>query len=281
MTTHDKHQEGNDSGNLEGQVAFITGAGSGLGAATARRLAHDGVIVAVNDRDPRAAQELAAELGGPSYAFDVTDSSAFDAAVDDVVATLGRLDIMVNNAGIAPSNVSAKTDRQIANAMRRMERKLDEWEPMSYLVDMTDQDWDTMIRVHLYGTFYGCRAALRHMQKQHRGRIVNVSSVLGLKPAAGAPHYSTAKAAIIALTKSIADEVAPMNINVNAVCPGYIDTPLLTPFSEMMKSAIVTRIGKGFMGEPQDIAEMIRFLVGPESRYCTGDVFSVSGGYMG
>ena len=266
---------------LEGQIAFITGAGSGLGAAAARRLARDGVIVAINDRDAEAATNLADEIGGVAYAFDVTDSSAFDSAIDDVVAKLGRLDIMVNNAGIAPSNVSAKTDRQIANAMRRMERKLDEWEPMSYLVDMTDHEWDTMIKVHLYGTFHGCRAALRHMQQQRSGKIVNISSVLGVKPAAGAPHYSTAKAAIIALTKSIADEVAPMNINVNAVCPGYIDTPLLTPFSEMMKSAIVTRIGKGYMGEPNDVAEMIRFLVGPESRYCTGDVFSVSGGYMG
>ena len=267
--------------SLEGQVAFITGAGSGLGAATARRLARDGVIVAINDRNEEAARAIADELGGLAFAFDVTDSREFNSAVDVAVASLGRLDIMINNAGIAPSNVSSKTDRQIANAMRRMEGRLAEWDPMSYLVDMTDEDWDRMIQIHPYGTFYGCRAARRHIQPRRAGRIVNISSVLGLKPAAGAPHYSTAKAAIIALTKSVADEVAPLNINVNAVCPGYIDTPLLTPFSEMLKAGIVTRIGKGYMGEPNDIAEMIRFLVGPESRYCTGDVFSVSGGYMG
>jgi NAD(P)-dependent dehydrogenase (short-subunit alcohol dehydrogenase family) len=117
------------------------------------------------------------------------------------------------------------------------------------------------------------------MQPQRSGRIINISSILGLKPAAGAPHYSVAKAGIIALTKSVADEVAPLGINVNAVCPGYIDTPLLTPFSEMMKAGIVMRIGKGRMGEASELAEMIRFLAGPESSYCTGDVFSVSGGY--
>jgi 3-oxoacyl-[acyl-carrier protein] reductase len=160
-----------------------------------------------------------------------------------------------------------------------MENRISDVEPMDYLVDMTDDSWDRMIRVHLYGTFHGCRAALRHMQPQRSGRIINISSILGLKPAAAAAHYSVAKAGIIALTKSVADEVAPLGINVNAVCPGYIDTPLLTPFSEMMKAGIVMRIGKGRMGEATELAEMIRFLAGPESTYCTGDVFSVSGGY--
>jgi 3-oxoacyl-[acyl-carrier protein] reductase len=119
------------------------------------------------------------------------------------------------------------------------------------------------------------------MTPRRSGSIVNISSILGLMPSAGAPHYSTAKAAIIALTKSVADEVSGLGIRVNAVCPGYIDTPLLTPFSEQMKAAITLRIGMGRMGEPTDIAEMIRFLAGPESKYCTGDVFKVSGGYLG
>lgn len=266
---------------LEGQVVFITGAGSGLGEAAAKRLAEDGAIIVATDIDGNKAARVADVLGGLHYAFDVCDAGAFDAAVDDCVTRLGRLDVMVNNAGIAPKDVSSKTDRQIANAMRRVENRLDEWEPMNYLVDLGDDAWDQMLKIHLYGSFHGCRAALRHMQPAKQGRIINISSVLGLRPSAGAPHYSVAKAGIIALTKSVADEVAPLGINVNAICPGYIDTPLLTPFSEMLKAAIVTRIGKGRMGRPEELAEMVRFLAGPESSYCTGDVFSVSGGYMG
>ena len=266
---------------LQDKVAFITGGGSGLGAETARRLARDGAIIAVNDLHAEAAERVAAEVGGLAFAFDVTDSAAMDAAVDSCVAQLGRLDIMVNNAGIAPQAPGSKIDISVQNQMKRMEGRVADLEPLNYVVDMSDEEWDRMIRVHLYGAFYGTRAALRHMQPARSGRIVNISSILGQKPSAGAPHYSVAKAAIITLTKTTADEVAGLGINVNAVCPGYIETPLLTPFSEMLKAGIVMRIGKGHMGEPNDIAEMIRFLAGPESSYCTGDVFTVSGGYLG
>jgi 3-oxoacyl-[acyl-carrier protein] reductase len=267
--------------SLQDKVAFITVGGSGLGAETARRLAKDGAIVAVNDLNPAAAQAIADELGGLAFPFDVTDSAAMDTAVDSCVQQLGRLDIFVNNAGIAPSAPGNKIEVSIANQMKRMEGRVSELEPLNYVVDMSDADWDRMIRVHLYGAFYGTRAALRHMQPARSGRIVNISSILGQKPSAGAPHYSVAKAAIITLTKTTAEEVAGLGINVNAVCPGYIDTPLLTPFSETLKAGIVMRIGKGHMGVPNDIAEMIRFLSGPESEYCTGDVFTVSGGYLG
>ena len=266
---------------LQGKVAFITGGGSGLGKAAAERLAVDGAIVAVNDIDPDAAEHVAAALGGVHHAFDVTDSNAFDSAVDATVNQLGRLDILVNNAGIAPQTVSSKTERMMANAARRMAGDIESMEPMDYLLDLSDAEWDRMIRVHLYGTFNGTRAAVRHMTPARSGSIINISSILGLMPSAGAAHYSVAKAGIIALTKSVADEVAPLGIRVNAVAPGYVDTPLLTPFSEQMKAAITMRIGMGRMGEPQELAEMIRFLAGPESSYCTGDVFKVSGGYMG
>jgi NAD(P)-dependent dehydrogenase (short-subunit alcohol dehydrogenase family) len=266
---------------LENQVAFITGGGSGLGAAAARRLAADGAFIAINDLDLDAAEKVAQEVGGLAYAFDVTDSKAFTSAVDDCAKKMGRLDIMINNAGIAPQDAASKTDRMVANMERRMSGDLASMEPMNYVQDLTDENWDRMIKVHLYGAFYGCRAALAHMQPQRSGRIINISSVLGLYPAAGAPHYSVAKAGIITLTKSVAAEVAGLGINVNAVCPGYIKTPLLTPFSEMMLAGITMRIGKGRLGEPEELAEMIRFLSGPESEYCTGDVFNVSGGYTG
>jgi 3-oxoacyl-[acyl-carrier protein] reductase len=266
---------------LENHVAFITGGGSGLGAAAARRLAADGVMVAVNDLDVSAAERVANEVGGIAYAFDVTDSVAFTSAVDDAVKKLGRLDIMINNAGIAPQDTASKMDLVIDNATKRMGGQIDEMSPMDYLCDLTDENWDRMIKVHLYGAFYGCRAALTHMQPQRSGRIINISSVLGLYPAAGAPHYSVAKAGIITLTKAVAAEVAALGINVNAICPGYIRTPLLTPFSETMMAGITMRIGKGRLGEPEELADMIRFLSGPESEYCTGDVFNVSGGYTG
>ena len=266
---------------LENKVVFITGGGSGLGAAAARRLAADGAFIAINDLDNDAAEKVAREVGGLAYCFDVTDSVAFTSAVDDCAAKMGRLDIMINNAGIAPQDTSSKTDRMMANVERKMSGNIAAMEPMDYLLDLTDENWDRMIRVHLYGTFYGCRAALAHMQPQRSGRIINISSVLGLYPAAGASHYSVAKAGIITLTKAVAAEVAGLGINVNAVCPGYIKTPLLTPFSEMMLAGITMRIGKGRLGEPEELAEMIRFLSGPESEYCTGDVFNVSGGYTG
>jgi 3-oxoacyl-[acyl-carrier protein] reductase len=266
---------------LENHVAFITGGGSGLGAAAARRLAADGVMVAVNDLDVSAAERVANEVGGIAYAFDVTDSVAFTSAVDDAVKKLGRLDIMINNAGIAPQDTASKMDLVIDNATKRMGGQIDEMSPMNYLCDLTDENWDRMIKVHLYGAFYGCRAALTHMQPQRSGRIINISSVLGLYPAAGAPRYSVAKAGIITLTKAVAAEVAALGINVNAICPGYIRTPLLTPFSETMMAGITMRIGKGRLGEPEELADMIRFLSGPESEYCTGDVFNVSGGYTG
>lgn len=269
------------TGVLDGQMAFVTGGGSGLGEAIARRLALDGATVAVNDLDTAAAERVATAIGGRAFVFDVCDAGAFDEAVDTFAATAGRLDILVNNAGIAPRDVATKFDRQAANAVRRMTGEVSDWEPMNHLVELSDDEWDRMIRVHLYGAFHGCRAALRHMTPRRSGRIVNMSSVLGLRPVAGAPHYSAAKAAIIALTKSVADEVAPLGINVNAVCPGYIDTPLLDPFGEPMKAGIVTRIGKGRMGSAVDIANMVRFLCGPESEYCTAEVYPVTGGYTG
>ena len=142
------------------------------------------------------------------------------------------------------------------------------------------EDWDRMIRVHLYGVFYGTRAALRHMTPARSGAIVNISSVLGLRPSPGAVHYSAAKAGIIALTKSVGQEVAPFGIRVNAVCPGWIDTPLLAEMDPMVKLGIVMQVPRGRMGTAEELAEMVRFLSGPESSYCNGDVFAASGGFV-
>lgn len=266
-------------GALQGSVALVTGAGSGLGAAFARRLAADGARVVVNDVNADAALAVAADVGGVASVFDVTDAAAFDAAVDDLVESEGALDICINNAGIAPPFDADRFERSIANEMLRMEGRIPEMQPLDVLTSMTDDEWDRMIRVHLYGTFHGTRAALRHMQPRRSGAIVNISSVLGLRPSSGAPHYSVAKAAIVALTKATAEEVAPFGIRVNAVCPGWIDTPLLAPYDDVARGLITSRIPVGRMGQADEVAEMVRFLCGPESRYSTGDVHPVSGGY--
>lgn len=267
-------------GALAGQVAFVTGAGSGLGAAFARRLAADGAHVVVNDVGADAAAAVAAEVGGETAVFDVADPVAFEEAVARVVLHHGRLDIMVNNAGIAPPTEEHKVQRAIANQMARMEGRLNDLVPPDNTVDLSDADWDRMIKVHLYGTFHGTRAALRHMTPVRRGAVVNVSSVLGLRPMAGAIHYATAKAGIIALTKSAGQEVAPFNVRVNAVCPGWVDTPLLAPMDPMFVAGIVMQIPKGRMARAEELAELVRFLAGPESSYCNGDVFPASGGFV-
>jgi 3-oxoacyl-[acyl-carrier protein] reductase len=269
-----------EHGSLSGQVAFITGAGSGLGAAFARRLAADGATVVVNDISAEAAAAVAIDVGGDTAVFDVCDSAAFDAEVDKAVARHGRLDILVNNAGIAPPPDPARTARSIENQMRRMEGRLEEMVPPDSTVSLSDADWDRMIKVHLYGAFYGTRAALRHMTPARSGSIVNISSVLGLRPLAGALHYATAKAGIIALTKSVGQEVAPFGVRVNAVCPGWVDTPLLAPMDPTMMAGIVMQIPRGRMATAEELAELVRFLAGPESSYCNGDVFAASGGFV-
>jgi 3-oxoacyl-[acyl-carrier protein] reductase len=267
-------------GSLQGQVAFVTGGGSGLGAAFARRLAADGATVVVNDLDAAAAAAIAIEVDGDTAVFDVCDSVAFDTEIDKAVERHGRLDIMINNAGIAPPSDPQRTQRSIENQLARMEGRLADMVPPDTTLGLSDADWDRMIKVHLYGTFHGTRAALRHMTPARSGAIVNISSVLGLRPLAGAVHYATAKAGIIAFTKSVGQEVAPYGVRVNAVCPGWVDTPLLAPMDPMMMAGIVMQIPRGRMATAQELAEMVRFLSGPESSYCNGDVFAASGGFV-
>jgi 3-oxoacyl-[acyl-carrier protein] reductase len=267
------------AGALAGQVAFITGGGSGLGAAFARRLAADGATVVVNDINAANAASVAIEVDGDTAVFDVCDSVAFDTEVDKAVERHGRLDIMINNAGIAPPPDPARIEQMITNQMARMEGRLEDMVPPDSTVTLSDDDWDRMIRIHLHGTFYGTRAALRHMTPARRGAIVNVSSVLGLRPMAGAAHYAAAKAGIIAVTKSVGQEVAAYGIRVNAVCPGWIDTPLLAAMDPMLMAGIVMQIPRGRLGTAEELAEVVRFLSGPESSYCNGDIFAASGGF--
>jgi 3-oxoacyl-[acyl-carrier protein] reductase len=259
-------------------VAFITGAASGLGEACARMMADRGTTVVVSDIDLAKARRVAEGIGGLAIRCDVTKSHDVDVAVNKAVATFGHIDVMVNNAGIAPPPNPERFERAVANQMSRFDPTITPL-PLEVLTTMDDEQWDAMIRIHLYGTFHGTRAALRHMTPLRRGSIINISSVLGLKPSPMAPHYSTAKAGIIALTKSVAAETAQFGLRVNAVCPGWADTPLLEPMSDQMRAVIVSQIGMGRLATSHEIAELVCFLASPASSYCTGEVFSASGGY--
>ena len=215
---------------MNGRIALVTGAGSGLGAAITRRLAADGAHLIVNDLNADAAAKVAADVGGEAAPFDVTDSRAFTAAVDAAVERHGRIDVLVNNAGIVHDRPEVRA-RSMANMAARMEGR--DIEPVSATSTLTDEQWDLMIKTHLYGTFYGTRAALRHMEPVRSGAIVNLASIYGIVGSAGTADYSAAKGAIVLFTKSVGREVAPLGIRVNAVAPGFIDTPLLAPMADM------------------------------------------------
>ncbi len=260
---------------MNGRIALVTGAGSGLGAAIARRLAADGAHVVVNDLNAEAAAKVAADVGGEAAPFDVTESAAFTAAVDGAVERHGRIDILVNNAGIVHDRPEVR-ERSIANMAARMEGR--DIEPVRATSTLTDEQWDLMIKTHLYGTFYGTRAALRHMEPARAGHIVNLASIYGLVGSPGTSDYSAAKGAIVLFTKSVGREVAPLGIHINAVAPGFIDTPLLAPMAEM-RGMLEMQIPSMRLGEAEEVANLVRFLAGDEASYCFGDVLTLSGGY--
>ena len=265
---------------MHGRVALVTGAGSGLGAAIAGRLARDRARVVVNDIVEGPAKETAGRLDGGAAGiavFDVADSGAVTSAIDAVVAEHGGIDILVNNAGISPMREAVR-EKGLANMAARMAGE--PMVPTEATSTLTDEEWDRMLRVHLYGTFFCSRAALRHMEPARSGAIVNIASIAGLQGIPSAPHYSAAKGGIVAFTRSVGGEVANLGIRVNAVAPAYIDTPLLGDMDEMMKQLITFRTPAGRLGRAEEVAEMVRFLAGDEASYCHGEVLSITGGYQ-
>lgn len=260
----------------EQRIVLVTGGGSGFGAAICRRLASDGDLVVVNDLGADAAEAVAREIGGESAPFDVSDSAAVNVAVDSVVARHGRLDVLVNNAGIAPNRPEVSA-RGLANGMRRMTG-----EPIEALAatsTLSDEAWDRMIRVHLYGTFYCTRAALRHMEPVRRGAIVNLASIAGLQSIPGAPDYSAAKGGIVTFTRSVGGEVAGLGIRVNAIAPAYFDTPLLHTMTDEQRAMLTMRHASGRMGHAEELAEMVAWLASSAASFCYGEVHTISGGY--
>jgi 3-oxoacyl-[acyl-carrier protein] reductase len=260
------------------RVALITGAGKGIGAAIARCLAADGHHVVVNDVRAKAAGELAASLGGEAAVFDVADSAAVDEAVDAVVAEHGHLDVVVNNAGML-----GLTDEVLGRAGTNMMAQAtgDPIEPIGVVSSMSDEAWDRMLRVHLYGTFYVTRAALRHMEPARSGAIVNMASIYGLEGNALDPAYAVAKGGIVQLTRSVGAEVAPFGIRVNAVAPGFIDTDLMGAVPEIMVDVVVGQTPAGRMGTVDEVADAVAFLASDRASFCNGEVLTVSGGWAG
>ncbi len=249
-------------GKLDGRVAFVTGAGRGIGAATALRLAEDGARVVLADIDSEGCKHVAAQIeqaGSQALTIscNVAEREAVEAAVQQTVDVFDRLDILVNNAGVLRDNL---------------------------LFKMSDDDWETVMNVHLKGAFLCSRAAQAHMVKQKYGRIISLSSTSALGNR-GQSNYSTAKAGLQGLTKTLAIELGPFGITANAVAPGFIDTEMTRATArrqghdpsqviEMASKAIPVRR----VGQPRDVANMINFLASEESGYVTGQVIYVAGG---
>lgn len=234
------------------RVALVTGGGSGIGAATCRRMAADGVRVAVLDRDGPAAEAVAREVDGLAVTADVADSAAVDAAVATVTAQLGQLTDLVANAGVG--------------------RATSLWE-------VSDAEWDLMVRVNLTGTFTCLRAVVPGMVERGRGSVVSVASLTGIRPTPGEGPYSAAKAGVIALTKSAAIEAAPA-VRVNCVAPGMIATPLTRVVTDepAWRAAAEAGTPLGRIGTAEEVADVVAFLASDAASYVTGQTVVVDGG---
>jgi len=270
---------------LEGRVALITGAGSGIGRAVARLFAHEGARVVANDLHAMTAKETVESLGAQAGAAraiqaDVADSGQVKAMFAEIEREMGTLDVLVNNAGIAGTS-AAERERLLQRSNARIMEMVSgqgvttHWDITQ---DMTDEAWLRMIGVHLNGTFFCTREALRLMSRQNRGAIVNMSSVAGLMGLENVPHYSAAKAGILGFTRAVAREVGSRNIRVNAICPGFIDTPMTQQMSPLMRQAVTMRTPLGRWAEPEEVAKTALFLASDDSSFFTGQWLSPNGG---
>ena len=241
---------------LEGKVAIVTGGSRGIGFAVALSLAREGAEVVVCSRNLKAIEEAAERIrseGGSAhpYKVDVADSSSVSALVKDVAEKFGRIDILVNNAGLAADNL---------------------------LMRLKEADWDSVIDTNLKGTFNFTKAVARSMIKQHGGKIINMTSVVGIVGNAGQANYCASKAGIIGLTKSVARELASRNVTVNCVAPGLIRSAMTESLPDQAKEQAAELIPLGRMGEPEDVAEVVLFLASPAADYITGEVIRTDGG---
>jgi 3-oxoacyl-[acyl-carrier protein] reductase len=243
---------------LDGRIAIVTGAARGIGQAIAVKLASEGADVALCDVEKDWLSEtgdLIAAKGRrtESFAVDVSDSAAVQTAVDQIIEKFGKIDILINNAGITRDNL---------------------------LIRMSEEDWDLVLQVNLKGAFLFSKTVARPMMKQRSGAIVNVASIIGLIGNAGQCNYAASKGGLIALTKSVAKELAARNIRANAVAPGFIKTKMTERLSEEIQNKMLEAIPLGRFGLPEDVANVVMFLASDAASYVTGQVLTVCGGMV-
>jgi 3-oxoacyl-[acyl-carrier protein] reductase len=243
---------------LANQIAVITGAGRGIGRAIALKFANEGADVVVVSRTQENSKKVAAEirpLGRKAWAFavDVSDSAAVSAAAEKILADCGKVDILVNNAGVTRDGL---------------------------LMRLSDADWDTVLDTNLKGAFLVTKAFSRAMLKARTGRIINISSVIGLIGNAGQSNYAASKAGLIGFTQSCAREFAGRGITVNAIAPGFIETDMTAELNEALRAEILEKIPLGSLGQSEDIAAAALYLAGASGRYVTGQVLTVDGGMV-
>ncbi len=243
---------------LKDKVALITGGARGIGKAIAMVFAREGADIAVADVNLEIAQQTASEiesLGRRAMAIvmDVTNFDAVEDGLNKILDKMGKVDILVNNAGITKDNL---------------------------LLRMSQADWDAVINVNLKGTFNCIKAVSRPMIKQRSGRIISIASIIGLMGNPGQANYAASKAGIIALTKTVAKELASRNVNANAVAPGFIQTEMTAKLPEELKKKMLEAIPLGKLGTPEDVANLCLFLASDESSYITGQTITIDGGMV-
>jgi len=245
-------------GKFDDKVAIITGSARGIGKAIAQRFILEGAKVVISDINEALANQSADEFkqtGGTALAItaDVSEMAEAEALVTKTVAALGRVDILVNNAGITRD---------------------------SLLIRMSENDWDAVIRVNLKGSFNCLKSVAKVMMKQRFGKIINISSVVGIMGNFGQANYSASKAGLIGLTKTVAKELAPRGITVNAIAPGYIETEMTAALSDQVKETFLNGIPLKRAGKAEDVANAVIFLASREADYITGQVLQVDGGLL-
>ena len=244
--------------NLENKVAIITGASRGIGKVIAEQTAKAGAITVCISRSHADVEKVAKYINEQGFtaiamACDIINGEQYQELVKSVNEKFGSIDILVNNAGVTKDGL---------------------------IMRMSEDDWDVVINTNLKGAFNGTKAVTRHMMKQRSGRIINISSVVGLTGNAGQANYAASKAGLIGLTKATAKELASRGITANCIAPGYIETDMTNQLPEKIKNALIEQIPLGRIGQATDIAAVVRFLASEEAGYITGQTFTVDGGMV-